>query len=164
MSMKVKAMILLLVFGAILFLPFAVHAGSGTLFEGLPIPDFNDSAAVSDDSAEEDESAATEEYDAAAAQYADGAAAAQYVNCPPPAGDGGTGLNAAQEQYAASLPKPELNSASVQQPISIDDMRRHMDLLQEDGRSTEQCLACHTNRADFCDRCHSYSGVNPTFD
>src|SRR3989304_2383494 len=24
------------------------------------------------------------------------------------------------------------------------------------------CLACHVNRATFCDRCHDYAGVKPT--
>lgn len=24
------------------------------------------------------------------------------------------------------------------------------------------CLRCHGSRADFCDRCHSYAGVNPS--
>lgn len=24
------------------------------------------------------------------------------------------------------------------------------------------CLACHTNRADFCDRCHNFEAVTPT--
>lgn len=23
------------------------------------------------------------------------------------------------------------------------------------------CLACHNNRAEFCDRCHDYAGVSP---
>lgn len=26
---------------------------------------------------------------------------------------------------------------------------------------TETCLDCHSNKADFCDRCHNYAGVNP---
>jgi hypothetical protein len=160
--MRVKAMILLLVFCGILILPFAVHAGAGTLFEGLPIPDFNDSAAADDPSeAADDEGAAQAQYDAGAAQY--NAVAAQYANCPPPAAPG-SGLSAAQEQYAQSLPRPEVGSESVQMSISIDDMRNHMDVLDQEGRTTDQCLACHTNREEFCDRCHSYSGVSPTFD
>lgn len=150
MSMRLKAMILVIGFCAILFLPFAVHAIDGNFFKGLPIPEFNDAAVADNDDAAADDAAAGEQYDAAAAVYA--------ANCPQ------TSLNAAQEQYAETLPKPELDSASVQLSISIDDMRNHMNILKQEGRSTKQCLACHTNREEFCDRCHSYSGVRPTFD
>jgi hypothetical protein len=27
---------------------------------------------------------------------------------------------------------------------------------------TGTCLACHQNKAQFCDRCHDYAGVSPT--
>ncbi len=35
-----------------------------------------------------------------------------------------------------------------------------------DGRTfkaslTGTCLRCHSNRAEFCDRCHNYAGVTP---
>lgn len=35
-----------------------------------------------------------------------------------------------------------------------------------DGRTytmslSKTCLDCHDNRAEFCDRCHSYAGVSP---
>lgn len=26
---------------------------------------------------------------------------------------------------------------------------------------TGTCMGCHTNKADFCDRCHNYAGVDP---
>jgi hypothetical protein len=26
---------------------------------------------------------------------------------------------------------------------------------------TNTCLRCHSNKAEFCDRCHTYSGVSP---
>jgi hypothetical protein len=26
---------------------------------------------------------------------------------------------------------------------------------------TGTCMGCHTNKAEFCDRCHNYAGVNP---
>jgi hypothetical protein len=26
---------------------------------------------------------------------------------------------------------------------------------------TETCMDCHSNKAEFCDRCHSYVGVKP---
>lgn len=164
MNMRLKAIILLLGFAAILYLPFAVHAGSGNLFSGLPIPDFNDSAASDSGSEADAEGAADAQYDAAAAQYS--AAAVQYANCPQPGAAVGSsgGLSAAAEQYAQTLPMPDIASEGLQMSISIDDMRNHMDILKQEGRSTKQCLACHTNREEFCDRCHSYSGVNPPFD
>lgn len=157
MTMRTKAIILLVTFCAFLFSPFVIHAFDGNLFSGLPVPDLGNAAAAgTGDSEPVAESAA-------AAQYDESAASAQYANCPSPA-VAGTGLSAAAEEYAQSLPKPDIAAASVQLPISIDDMRNHMNLLQQEGRSTDQCLACHTNREEFCDRCHSYSGVNPTFD
>ncbi len=27
---------------------------------------------------------------------------------------------------------------------------------------TETCLECHSNKTEFCDRCHDYAGVTPT--
>ncbi len=29
-----------------------------------------------------------------------------------------------------------------------------------DKSLTRTCLGCHTNKAEFCDRCHSYAGVS----
>lgn len=158
MSMRLKAIILVLGFVGLLSIPFIVHAGSGNFFQGDPIPDFNDAAVADSGSATE----ATETTTAVEAQY--DAAAAQYPNCPPEILAGSAGLSAAQEQYALNLPLPELNPAGLQMPISIDDMRNHMNVLQQEGRTTDQCLACHTNREEFCDRCHNYSGVSPQFD
>ena len=31
-----------------------------------------------------------------------------------------------------------------------------------DASLTGTCLGCHTNKAEFCDRCHGYSGVKPS--
>ena len=33
---------------------------------------------------------------------------------------------------------------------------------QYDISLTETCLKCHSNKADFCDKCHDYAGVAPT--
>ena len=33
---------------------------------------------------------------------------------------------------------------------------------QYEASLTHTCLACHTNKADFCDTCHDYSGVKPS--
>ncbi|RJQ43113.1 MAG: hypothetical protein C4534_08745 [Gaiellales bacterium] len=156
--MRAKAIILLVAFCALLISPFVIHAWDGNLFSGLPIPDFNDTAAAGNGDAGD-----AQYGDAAAAQYDAGAASAQYANCPQPA-PSGQGLSAAQEEYAQSLPLPDISAESIAKPISLDDMRNHMNVLKQEGRSTKQCLACHTNREEFCDRCHSYSGVSPKFD
>ncbi|MHB0916062.1 MAG: hypothetical protein ACYC4M_10370, partial [Thermoleophilia bacterium] len=94
MSMRLKAMILVIGFCAILFLPFAVHAIDGNFFKGLPIPEFNDAAVADNDDAAADDAAAGEQYDDAAGEQYDAAAAVYAANCPQ------TSLNAAQEQYA----------------------------------------------------------------
>jgi hypothetical protein len=41
------------------------------------------------------------------------------------------------------------------------------DFVAFDGRTydknlTGTCMKCHTSKADFCDRCHTYAGVSPT--
>ncbi len=121
MSMKVKAMILLVIFSAILYLPFSVHAANGNIFRGLPIPILN-------------------------------------------SGGSGEEENVSMEQYAESLPKPQLNSSIAQYGVDIEYMRNHMNILKQKGQSTKQCAACHTNREEFCDRCHNYAGVSPKID
>ncbi len=136
MNMKLRAMILLVLFGGLLYFPFLIHAGNGNLFNGLPIPALGGNAEADDISA-------------AASEYGDDSSA--------------DGLDAAAEQYAQSLPKPAIGSAGVQQSISIDDMRNHMNTLKQEGRSTSQCLACHS-KPDFCDRCHNYVGISPQID
>lgn len=123
MSMRVKAMIILVIFGGIMYLPFALHAVNGNIFKGLPIPVLNSLGS-------DDQSAAAE------SQY-----------------------SAAMDQYAAGLPKP-----SVPVQVDMNYMRNHMNILKQPGQSTKQCAACHTNRAEFCDRCHNYVGINPTID
>lgn len=48
-----------------------------------------------------------------------------------------------------------------------DVVRRNIrNFVAFDGRThtmslTGTCLGCHTSKADFCDRCHNYAGVNP---
>ncbi|MBE0429326.1 MAG: hypothetical protein IBX61_05585 [Thermoleophilia bacterium] len=127
MSMRMKAMLVLVIFSALVFLPFSVQAAKGHIFSGLPVPILNDSAA--------------DVNDAASDQY-------------------GAGF----EQYAESLPRPALAGVSAQYQLSIEDMRNHMNILKKEGYSTNQCLACHSNKEEFCDRCHGYVGANPTFD
>ena len=122
MSMKIKAIILLVIFGAILYLPFSIHAVSGNIFNGLPIPVLNTLGATE----------------------GNGASGDQY---------------ATMDQYAQGLPKP-----SVPVQVDLDYMRNHMNILKQEGQNAKSCAACHTNRAEFCDRCHSYVGINPSFD
>ena len=82
--------------------------------------------------------------------------------------------------YQPMPEKPEGQTACIE---STEFMRAsHMDLLmtwrdtvvREDQREwtapdgkiytislTGTCLRCHDNKAEFCDRCHDYSGVTP---
>ncbi len=45
-------------------------------------------------------------------------------------------------------------------------LRHQRDLIVRAGMLNEKyhienCKSCHTKRAEFCDRCHSYAGVKP---
>jgi hypothetical protein len=82
----------------------------------------------------------------------------------------------------AQIPGLKLPVNSTQCVAPVEYMRKsHMQLLvnwREDvvrrndrqyhafnGKTYEKsltrtCLGCHTNRADFCDRCHTYTGVS----
>jgi len=111
MSMRLKAVIILVIFIAVLYLPFSIHAASGNIFSGDPSP-----------------------ISSAADQY-----------------------SAVMDEYAVNLPKPLLPNGSV----DLNYMRNHMNILKQQGQSTKQCAACHTDKASFCDRCHSYVGINP---
>ncbi len=90
------------------------------------------------------------------------------------------GLGAKTQAKAPDLKLPVLEKHCVA-PLSY--MRTsHMELLigwrdevvrdsertfvAYDGRSytkslTQTCLKCHESKADFCDRCHNYAGVQP---
>jgi hypothetical protein len=52
--MRLKAIIILVVFAVILYLPFSVQAGSGHIFNGLPNP-FSSSGSASDESSAADQ-------------------------------------------------------------------------------------------------------------
>jgi cytochrome c-type biogenesis protein CcmH/NrfF len=117
-------MVLLILFGALLYLPFTVHAANGNIFNGLPVPLLGGNS----DSQSSDQSASLEE-------------------------------------YAAGLPKPQVSSGTIAQyGVDIEYMRNHMYNLQQEGQSTKQCAACHTNREEFCDKCHNYVGVSPNIE
>jgi hypothetical protein len=122
MSLRVKAIILLTVFCVILLLPFTVHAASGNIFNGLPIP-------IPGGGQDNQGSAAEGEY------------------------------SAAMDQYAAGLPKP-----TVPVQVDMNYMRNHMVILKQPGHSTKECASCHTDRANFCDKCHNYVGISPKID
>ena len=86
-------------------------------------------------------------------------------------------------QGATSTPELEIVTEAEQCVEPVPYMKaRHMDLLTEwktsvvrennrtyiagDGREynmslTGTCLDCHSNKAEFCDRCHDYAGVQP---
>ncbi len=84
---------------------------------------------------------------------------------------------------AAPVPKPELPKKEKQCVQSKEYMRAsHMQLLDHwrnsvvrdadriyvglNGKKytmslTNDCLACHKDKAKFCDQCHNYLGVTP---
>jgi hypothetical protein len=82
------------------------------------------------------------------------------------------------------LDTPVINSMHQKQCVAQTSFMktRHMKLLDEwrndvvrnnnrtyvtaDGRRfdkslTKTCLSCHSNKEQFCNRCHNYAGVNP---
>lgn len=84
----------------------------------------------------------------------------------------------------ASAPPELVYPASEKQCVMATDYMTgfHMDVLNqwrdevvrenvrvfvsEDGRKfnkslTHTCLDCHSNKSEFCDRCHDYAGVDP---
>ncbi len=84
---------------------------------------------------------------------------------------------------AAQVPEPEIVSDAEQCVESTDYMRtKHMNLLDEwrdevvrnknriyvssNGKQytmslSNTCMECHSNKTQFCDRCHDYLGVTP---
>jgi len=85
---------------------------------------------------------------------------------------------------AAYTPKLEIVTKEKKCVEPKEYMRaKHMELMNEwrqsvvregnrtytglDGKNydmslTRTCLDCHSNKEQFCDRCHSYAGVTPT--
>lgn len=75
----------------------------------------------------------------------------------------------AKAEKACIRSKNEMKSAHMQ---ILNDWRnnvvRNADRIYEtaDGKRFEMslsntCMDCHSNKADFCDRCHNYVAVNP---
>lgn len=86
-------------------------------------------------------------------------------------------------QGVASAPEREIVTEAEQCVEPVSYMRaKHTDLLtdwktsvvRENNRTyiasygqeydislTGTCLDCHSNKAEFCDRCHDYAGVKP---
>jgi len=82
-----------------------------------------------------------------------------------------------------TIPDPKIISDSKVCVAPTDYMKvLHMDLLNEwrddvvrrddrfylglDGKEYEKslshtCMDCHSNKSEFCDRCHDYTGVEP---
>jgi hypothetical protein len=90
-------------------------------------------------------------------------------------------LAAGTTSRAPKLTRPVGEKNCVAPPATM--RTSHMDLLMSwrdqvvrqhvrsvtafDGRTytaslTHTCLKCHTNKAEFCDRCHTYAGVAPS--
>ena len=81
------------------------------------------------------------------------------------------------------VPEPEIVTQETQCVESTEYMRKkHLILLEEwkhrvvrdgmeyyvasDGKDykiglTGTCLSCHPNKAEFCDQCHDYAGIEP---
>jgi hypothetical protein len=84
---------------------------------------------------------------------------------------------------ASYVPEPKIVTEAEQCVAPKDYMKaNHMDLLNEwrdlvvrdgkriyvsfDGKEhimslSNTCMDCHSNKSDFCDSCHDYSGVTP---
>jgi hypothetical protein len=91
-------------------------------------------------------------------------------------------LNAASDQ-PATMPELKLPAEETACVEATETMRAtHMQMLNDwrdrvvrqgerayqatDGKTyemslTRTCLGCHTNKAEFCDRCHDYAAVTP---
>lgn len=144
MNPKLKAMIILITFVTVLYLPFAASAWGGYLFRGIPAP--FEFTSASDSEGQDDQ------------------AGPDFASLLP---DEETAFELAIiDQYGACVPKPELSTLinqSSQTSISIEEMRDHMHILEQ-GQKVTQCSGCHVSREEFCDRCHAYAGVNPNFE
>jgi hypothetical protein len=82
-----------------------------------------------------------------------------------------------------AAPEPKIVTDEENCVASTEYMKVfHMDLLNEwrdkvvrggdrihvspDGKEYDMslsrtCMSCHSNKTDFCDKCHDYAGVNP---
>lgn len=60
-------------------------------------------------------------------------------------------LGAVNAQYGAVMPPLEIMTTHMV----------NMNTIKQQYGGTSSCLKCH-NRADFCDKCHSYVGVKPS--
>lgn len=70
---------------------------------------------------------------------------------------------------ACILPKDQMKKEHMQlldgwrNSVVRDGQRLY---VAQDGKKytmslSNTCLECHTNKAEFCDRCHDYASVNP---
>ncbi len=80
-------------------------------------------------------------------------------------------INAAGGHMFQNSGKPSLDSSvSVQygqQIPPLADMQDHMNhfgVFIQEGLTPKNCLLCHKDRANFCDKCHGYVGANPSID
>ncbi len=84
-------------------------------------------------------------------------------------------VNAVRGAMGSSAPTLDLVLPESGECVKDKEYMRanHMDILKEarvktvrDGvrikdYSLKNCQTCHTNRDEFCDRCHNYVGVKP---
>jgi hypothetical protein len=68
---------------------------------------------------------------------------------------------------AAPMPEPVLTpkAKAAQKCVRSTDYMRaeHMQLQGKEFNMSlsNTCLDCHSNKAEFCDRCHNYASVRP---
>lgn len=75
----------------------------------------------------------------------------------------------AKDAGACILPKAEMRNDHMElldgwrNSVVRDGQRVY---VNKEGKEfnmslSNTCLSCHTNKAEFCDRCHGYASVNP---
>ena len=67
----------------------------------------------------------------------------------------------AETEYMRALHMDLLNEWRDDVVRKADRIHVGIDGKEYDKSLTKTCLGCHTNKADFCNRCHDYAGVNP---
>lgn len=81
----------------------------------------------------------------------------------------GPELRLPEKEKACVMPVAYMRASHMDLLVAWrDDAVRRQDRthVSPDGRTftkslTGTCLRCHANKAEFCDRCHSYAGVTP---
>ena len=54
-----------------------------------------------------------------------------------------------------------MNLRQTAPPALANDLAGAEYLIPYDISLAGTCMKCHSNKAEFCDRCHDYAGVSP---